>query len=398
MVFVTARELQIIRAHLKHKRLRRIRRLSLALTKVGLWLHLAAGLTAIAWFFYIIPYERLSHEGFGLGLYGKQTIQTALAAIESRCGKPVYVGTIKKTGTKYWQFDTQTQKVIAFYNPSQGYDVKIRITALENDIPGTAADVVTDAGITLGSSPNQVYAKYANSILGDPNGLSIYFETYEDWLKSDYPFNANSSFDGQQRIVRLNWRDAKTNELYVFYMPLPPYASRAYSYLFAGFLGSPAVTDFAFILLFILPLVILYTFLAYGIGYHSKSLWLIWLFALLPYLPFWAVMRCRADVIDYLGSGTYSLIAPAAALTGIPILIGLYSALTIGMRTFREDMPMAFEEIPILGRFLAFANSLEGVIRGAFYAAVVGGALALITLFLCYPFAVLVTGILPSYP
>lgn len=397
VVFVTARELQIIRAHLKHKRLRRIRRLSQALTKVGLWLHLAAGLAAIAWFFYIIPYERLSHEGFGLGLYGKQTIQTALAAIESRCGKPIYVGTIKKTGTKYWQFHTQSQQVIALYNPSQGYDFKIRIKPLGDEQPGTAADVVTGAGITLGSSTDQVYSRYANSITGDPNGLAIYFESYQSWLANDYPFNASSSIDGQQRVVRLNWRDAKADEIYVFYMPLLPYASRAYSYLFATFLGSPVFTDFAFILLFVLPLVLLYIFLAFGIGYHQRRLWFIWLFAVLPYLPFWAWMCCRHDVMNYLSYGTHSNIALVVAVAGIPLLIGLYSALTIGLGADYEEVEGLLSHIRIAGHIEKFVFNTASWVRSIVSVAALGLAVALISVIACYPFAVLISGFLQPY-
>ncbi len=351
----------------------------------------------IAWFFYIIPYERLSHEGFGLGLYGKQTIQTALAAIESRCGKPIYVGTIKKTGTKYWQFHTQSQQVIALYNPSQGYDLKIRIKPLGEELPGTAADVVTDAGITLGSPPNQVYAKYANSITGDPIGLAIYCESYQSWLENDYPFNASSSLDGQQRIVRLNWQDTKASEIYVFYMPLVPYSNRAYLYLFASFLGSPAFTDFVFILLFALPLVVLYIFLAFGISYHQRKLWFIWLFALLPYLPFWAWMRCRQDVMNYWSFGTYSLLALIVAMAGIPLLIGVYSALTIGLRANYEEVEGFFSRIPVAGQMERFVFSTHSWVRSIISVAALALVVALISIIACYPFAVLISGFLQPY-
>jgi hypothetical protein len=393
-IFLTKRELNILRAPVKQKCLSRNSRLTLTLTRIGLWLHLALGLAAITYFFYIIPYERVSHEGFGLGLHGKQTIETVLAAVETRCGKPYEVLTNKETGTEKWRFHTKTQRIVVLHNASADYDCAVLVMKLEGAPPGNTADISTDRGLTIGSTVSQIYAQYANSILADPAGLNELTVQRETWESSKTLISAVGSINGQQRILFLGFENGKLNKFYEFFLPLSPYSKRAYSHLFIEFTEGPTLTDFVFLLFFALPVVVLYVMLSHGASFHQRRKWVTSLFASLPYLPFAAWMRCRDDVLHY-AQRDPSFIAFLIALSGVPLIIGIYSVITIGLRSFSEDEVNGLEGIPVLGRLTNYMMTFDNFVRGAFTAVVVLLAVSILSLLLCYPFAVLLAGLLP---
>ena len=142
-------------------------------------------------------------------------------------------------------------------------------------------------------------------------------------------------------------------------------------------------------------MLVLYLFLSRGVSFHIERLWLIWLFALAPYLPFLGWLICRYDVIHFIERPVPSMFPLILAMAGVPLLIGIYSVVTIGTKAFYEPTFMADMSILIRDKADSFIYSFHYATEGTLVLGTTAIVMSVLPVVLGYPFAVLLVGLLP---
>ena len=385
IVIRTKRELKIVRAHLRQRRLRRLHRWFERWTIPILWAILLLATGLFVTYVYILPMHRIANEGFGFGLYGPQTYESILKAITARVGDPVYEGADTEWVSDFWGFTTIQQCITVCRKPR---DVTyMEVFPLEGlDIePGTASLVRTDKGITIGSSLADAYHAYGSFGIDDALEASVILRSKAARESSErYEMTYYSITGAHYRYTALVFESNKLVKIKLAIVPIKPYYERLWLY-YSSFFDAPHSIEAVVLASTVVPFHILLFFLSYGVKVYRSRLWLLWLFGLAPYavtyLWFWSYQ-------DWLTGDSFGPIPTALAAAAIPLLTGIYVATTLGFRVWRKPAGI---DIPILSHIDNWMSYPAALIKGGVCAIIV----AILVVLCSIPAALFITALLP---